>query len=73
MQQEADFVKSLSFQPSINPVSRDIGDKSMRVDPKDNIGSVHDVLYLNSFYKKQEHDLLVSDFNKRQAESQCTF
>lgn len=38
------------FQPTINPLSKQIGDNSLRVDKNDGLGSIHDVLYLNAQY-----------------------
>lgn len=46
-------ILGFSFTPQINPKSWEIGDKSVRVE-KDGLGSIHDVLYLNSLYRKNE-------------------
>jgi hypothetical protein len=35
----------------------------MRVDKKDGIGTIHDVLYLNAQYWKKEHDLLANEIS----------
>ncbi len=61
MVKQSEEIQNLVFVPSIDPKSREIGEKSWRTDVKDGVGSIHDVLYLNSFYKQKEHELLVED------------
>ncbi len=61
------------FQPTISPLSKQIGDNSLRVDKNDGLGSIHDVLYLNAQYWKKEHDLLVNEFENQQSQNSCTF
>lgn len=46
--------------PNINPKSWDLGEKAQWTE-----GGVHDVLYLNSFYKAKEHDLLMEETIKK--------
>ncbi len=54
-------IQDLNFIPQINPKSRDIGEKAIRTDSKEGVGSIHEVLYLNSFYKQKEHELLTEE------------
>ena len=51
MDKQQEEVQNLNFVPEINPKSKEIGQKAQWTDGKDGIGSIHDVLYLNSFYK----------------------
>lgn len=63
-------VEGLPFHPTINPLSWEMGDHSLRVDKNDGMGSIHDVLYLNSQYRKKEHEVLVKEYETR---TSCTF
>jgi len=40
--------------PTINPKSKKISEESMRADGKDGLGNIHQVLYLNAFYRAEE-------------------
>jgi hypothetical protein len=63
----------VSFVPEINMESRRIGENSLRANGKDGIGNIHDVLYLNSFYRQKEHEMFVTEKQKIQERDICTF
>ena len=51
-------VKDVRSVPKISLKSKKISDESMRAgnDGRDGLGNIHDVLYLNSFYRQQEKE-----------------
>lgn len=64
MTKQNDEIANITFVPTINPKSKDIQEKSMRQEGKDGLGNIHDVLYLNSFYRRKEQELLTQETQK---------
>ena len=67
IKKDSQEISQLPFHPDINDTSRSIGEQMLRVEGKEGVDNIHQILYLNAFVRKEQKNQIANEVNTQMA------